>query len=117
MLWLFLFVGISHAKMPHDTQSRTEADSVRIPKLVEKPKPRFKDTSIYTRRMASSAFPVQMQVKGVSLLIISDYSQLLPIYTRGGTFYMAMRLNKGKNWLNGLPRGCYIINNRNISIP
>ena len=67
--------------------------------------------------MASSASPVQLKVKGSSLLIISNCAQLLPIYTQGGSFYMAMRLNKGENWLGGLPRGRYIINHRRISIP
>lgn len=66
--------------------------------------------------MAVSTFPVDIQIKGRALCVKSDYSQLLPIYTRGGTFYMAMRLNKGLNWLNGLPRGHYVINHKSFDI-
>ncbi|MBQ0050401.1 MAG: hypothetical protein KBT12_09260 [Bacteroidales bacterium] len=69
------------------------------------------------RKLASSTFPVTVWVKGRSLCVKSDYNQLLPIYTRGGTFYLAMRLNKGVNWLNGLPRGQYLINHQSIVIP
>ena len=76
-----------------------------------------KENSMRGRRLASSTFPVRLKVHGSSLCVTSEYSQLLPIYTRGGRFYMAMRLNKGLNWLNGLPRGRYLINNQAISIP
>ena len=118
-LLFFLFMGMIHAMPSRDAASRVREDSIRVPlpRLVEKPKQKYKETSVYARRMASSAFPVQLQVKGSSLLIVSDCAQLLPIYTQGGAFYMAMRLNKGKNWLGGLPRGRYIINHRSISIP
>ncbi len=68
------------------------------------------------RRMNTSLYPVQMQVSGRAVLIKSDYNQILPIYTRSGSFYMAMRLNKGSNWLNGLPRGTYFINNRPVTV-
>ena len=76
-----------------------------------------RETTLSGQKMASSTFPVRMTVKGSALCVTSEYNQLLPIYTRGGTFYMAMRLTKGLNWLNGLPRGRYLINNRLISIP
>lgn len=92
------------------------ADSVRAQRLIDvSKKPR--ELSIDSRKMATSTFPVRMVVKGSSLCVTSDYSQILPIYTRGGAFYMAMRLNKGLNWLNGLPRGRYLINRQQISIP
>jgi len=68
------------------------------------------------RRMSSSAFPIQMQVSGRSVRVVSDHNQILPIYTQSGAFYMAMRLTKGTNWLTGLPRGRYFINNRPIRI-
>lgn len=71
----------------------------------------------HQRKLATSTFPVTIWVKGRSLCVMSDYNQLLPIYTRGGTFYLAMRLNKGVNWLNGLPRGQYLINHQPIVIP
>ena len=67
-------------------------------------------------QMAHSAYPVQLKVKGRSLRITSKYEQVLPIYTKGGTLYLAMQLNPGVNWLNGLPRGRYRINNRTINI-
>lgn len=68
------------------------------------------------RKMNVSAYPVQMYVEGKVVRIHSNYSQILPIYTRNGTFYMAMKLNKGTNWLTGLPRGQYFINNRPLTI-
>ncbi len=67
-------------------------------------------------KMAQSAYPVKLAVKGRSLRITSKYGQVLPIYTNGGTLYLAMQLNPGVNWLNGLPRGRYRINNRTIRI-
>ena len=67
-------------------------------------------------RMGQSAYPVRLVVKGHSLRVTSKYEQVLPIYTNNGTLYVAMQLNPGVNWLNGLPRGRYRINNRTISI-
>ena len=69
-----------------------------------------------TSRMMQSAYPVKLTVKGRSLRINSKYEQVLPIYTQGGTLYLAMQLTPGVNWLNGLPRGRYRINNRTINI-
>lgn len=67
-------------------------------------------------RMAHSAYPVKLMVKGQSLRITSKHEQVLPIYTQGGVLYLAMQLTPGVNWLNGLPRGRYRINNRTIRI-
>jgi AraC-like DNA-binding protein len=68
------------------------------------------------RRMSTSAYPVQLQVNGRFVRIQSDHDQILPIYNENGVFYMAMRLKKGTNWLSGLPRGSYFINNRPVKI-
>lgn len=68
------------------------------------------------RKMATSQAPIQMQVTGSSICIRSNSAQLLPIYDSKKDFYMAMYLNKGINWLNGLPRGKYYINNRQVTI-
>lgn len=67
-------------------------------------------------KMVTSAFPVQISVTGRVVLIQSDHNQLLPIYTHTGVLYLTARINKGKNWLGGLPRGRYFINNRPITI-
>ena len=69
-----------------------------------------------TGRMSCSTFPVKINTSGRAVQIQSDHSQILPIYTRTGAFFMAVRLNEGMNWLNGLPRGHYFINNRPITI-
>ena len=66
--------------------------------------------------MSTSAFPVQITVTGRVVQIQSDHNQLLPIYTHSGVLYLTARLNKGINWLGGLPRGRYFINNRPITI-
>lgn len=69
-----------------------------------------------SRKMNTSAFPVQITVTGRVVQVQSDHNQLLPIYNQNGVLYLTARLNKGKNWLGGLPRGRYFINNRPITI-
>ena len=69
-----------------------------------------------SRKMSTSAYPVKISITGRVVQIQSDHSQLLPIYTNTGVLYMTARLNKGTNWLGGLPRGRYFINNRPITI-
>lgn len=71
---------------------------------------------VVTRKMSHSAYPVQMSVVGNAVRVESPENQILPIYTHTGTFYLIVRLNKGTNWLNGLPKGRYFINNRLIAI-
>ncbi len=70
----------------------------------------------HRHKMNISVYPVQMTVARRSLRVYSDHNQILPIYRQNGTLYMAMRLNKGVNWVNGLPRGQYFINNKPIVI-
>ena len=67
-------------------------------------------------RMMTSPQPVSIHQQGRLLRVESQVSQLLPVYTQNGTFYTAFRLTKGTNWLGGLPRGRYIINNRHFAI-
>ena len=67
-------------------------------------------------KMRSSAYPVQISIIGRAIQIQSDHNQLLPIYTRNGVLYLTTRLNKGTNWLGGLPQGHYFINNKPITI-
>lgn len=69
-----------------------------------------------SRKMNTSAYPVQISVTGRMVQIQSDRSQLLPIYNQNGVLYLTARLNKGTNWLGGLPKGQYFINNRPITI-
>ena len=67
-------------------------------------------------RMSHSAYPVVLHVVGNVVRVDSPERQILPIYTQNGSFYMIMRLNKGTNWLSGLPKGSYFINSRLITI-
>ena len=69
-----------------------------------------------SRKMNTSVFPVQITVTGRVVQVQSDQNQLLPIYNQNGVLYLTARLTKGKNWLGGLPRGRYFINNRPITI-
>lgn len=71
---------------------------------------------VVTHKMSHSAYPVQMSMVGNAVRVESPENQILPIYTHTGTFYLIVRLNKGTNWLNGLPKGRYFINNRLIAI-
>lgn len=117
MAFAFCLV-IAKSMSATDDKRCAKADSSRVHGVVMTDKKvKGREASLSGSRMASSTFPVHMKVKGGALCVTSDFSQLLPIYTRGGTFYMAMRLNKGLNWLNGLPKGRYLINNQPISIP
>lgn len=68
------------------------------------------------RKMNTSVYPVQITVTGRVVQIQSDHNQLLPIYTNSGVLYLTARLNKGTNWLGGLPRGHYFINNKPVKI-
>lgn len=68
------------------------------------------------KRMNTSTYPVKIETHGRAVMIHSDHMQLLPIYTRSGVLKMTLRLNKGTNWLNGLPKGTYFINNKPIAI-
>lgn len=107
MLILFAVVSV-WALAAHSANTRFAADSVsvRVQRWGEIP----------SNRMAQSAHPVKLTVRGQSLRIVSKYEQVLPIYTNAGTLYLAMQLSPGTNWLNGLPRGRYLINNRTINI-
>lgn len=67
-------------------------------------------------RMMTSPLPVTLRQQGRQICVQSRYNQLLPIYTEGGTFYTAFRLSKGTNWITGLPKGTYLINNRKFTI-
>ena len=67
-------------------------------------------------RMLSSAQPVEIRQQGRYLCVTSRHAQLLPVYSASGTLYSSFRLSKGTNWLNGLPRGSYFINNRKFTI-
>ncbi|MBR2458220.1 MAG: hypothetical protein IKB39_02770 [Bacteroidaceae bacterium] len=97
------------ASFQHKTERTQRQDStIRVP---QKERDR-----VVSRKMSHSAYPVQMSVVGNAVRVESPESQILPIYTHTGTFYLIVRLNKGTNWLNGLPKGRYFINNRLIAI-
>lgn len=72
--------------------------------------------NVLKTKMLHSAFPVQIKVRGKSMQVISKFNQVLPVYNAGGAFYGVFKLNKGTNWINGLPRGTYYINNTKITI-
>lgn len=70
----------------------------------------------FRHRMMTSPQPVEIRQQGRNLCVTSRYNQLLPIYTSSGALYSSFRLSKGTNWLSGLPRGSYIINNKKFTI-
>lgn len=98
----------AEAALKEQTKARVPADTVPL-------RVRMQDFN-QNRRMISSAYPVKIHVIGRAVQVQSDHSQILPIYTRSGAFYMVARLNKGVNWINGLPRGHYFINNRPVTV-
>lgn len=113
---LFRFVlpvalGLTSTRAVADRQvsHRLQKDSLAVAEV-----PLWTETP--AGRLAQSAHPVKMAVKGRSLRVTSNHEQILPIYTQGGALYLVMQLTPGVNWLNGLPRGRYRINNRTVSI-
>lgn len=73
-------------------------------------------SNVMKTKMVHSAFPVQIKVRGKTLHVTSKFNQVLPVYNAGGTFYGVFKLNKGTNWINGLPQGTYYINNTKVTI-
>ena len=73
-------------------------------------------THIYKNRRVSSTYPVEVKVRRNALLVTSKHSQMLPVYKSNGVFYGLFRLNKGTNWISGLPKGTYIINNSKVVV-
>lgn len=92
----------------HET-GLAKSDTILAPKRTEGDK-------ALRRKMSNSVYPVQTHVVGSAVRVESPDNQILPIYNHNGAFYLIMRLNKGTNWLNGLPKGKYFINNRLITI-
>ena len=66
------------------------------------------------RKMTHSVYPIQMHVVGKAIKVESPQNQILPIYTSNKTFYLIVKLSKGTNWISGLPKGKYFINDRLI---
>lgn len=66
--------------------------------------------------LLTSTHPVTIRQQGRQLCVNSSYRQLLPVYKADGTFFSAFRLFQGSNWLTGLPRGSYYINNQRYTI-
>lgn len=75
------------------------------------------ETVTMRTQMVKSAHPVTIKISGNSICVKSKYQQTLPIYSQNGIFYAAFRLMRGTNWLSGLPKGTYVINNKKITIP
>lgn len=103
---LFMFGSI----VASDMMSGAKADSTHADK------PFCEYLNIYRTRKLSSTYPIEIKKKGSSLLVTSGHSQLLPVYKANGVFYGLFRLNKGTNWISGLPRGTYIINNSKFTL-
>lgn len=94
---------------------RTTAQVHRADTLSRQPAISQQESEVHPRMM-TSPLPVSIRQQGRQLCVQSRYNQLLPIYTESGTFYTAYRLSKGTNWLTGLPKGSYLINNRKFTI-
>lgn len=71
---------------------------------------------IFKTTPTTSPHPIKIQTKGHALLITSQHTQMLPIYKANGILYALFPIEKGTNWINGLPKGTYLINNRKITI-
>ncbi len=94
---------------------RMTAQVQRTDTLTRQPAMTQRESEVHPRMM-TSPLPVSIRQQGRQLCVQSRYNQLLPVYTESGTFYTAYRLSKGTNWLTGLPKGSYLINNRKFTI-
>ena len=108
---LVCFVALSsvYASAPLNRKADRMQDSVS--KVVVKD-----GDKVLRNKMSLSAYPVQLRLVGSAVCVQSPERQILPIYNETGAFYLIMRLNKGTNWINGLPTGRYFINKKLISI-
>lgn len=112
---IFLLLLAAMLCMPADGDvRRRKVKAHRSPDSMAVATPSPEMTS--SRKMSTSAYPVQIAITGRVVQIHSDRNQLLPIYTQNGVLYLTARLNKGKNWIGGLPAGRYFINNKPVTI-
>lgn len=110
-LWVLLaFFSPVNAPAASRVSVRVKADSVRSDVSFSE------YTHIYKGERVSSTYPVKIEMKGGSLLVTSQHSQMLPVYKGNGMFYGLFRLNKGTNWISGLPKGTYIINSSKVTV-
>ena len=110
-LWMLLTMGYVVAISATSRLAMSvSADSV------EQKVPFSEYTHIYKNRCVSSTYPVEVKVRRSALLVTSKHSQMLPVYKSNGVFYGLFRLNKGTNWISGLPKGTYIINNSKVRV-
>lgn len=100
-----------HADAKKTSRRQHVTDSVIVVSTVA---PTWNEIRI--RNGATSPHPVQLSVKGNSLLIKSKKKQILPIFTDRGALYLTCQLRPGTNWVTGLPSGNYRINNQNFQI-
>ena len=108
-----LLLALVPATLRADVQQRDTLSRRAIPHYLPTP---AADMPNLRHRMMTSPAPVEIHQQGRHLCITSRYAQLLPVYNASGTLYSSFRLTKGTNWLSGLPRGSYFINNRKFTI-
>jgi hypothetical protein len=108
-----LLLALVPATLRADVQQRDTLSRSAIPHYLPTP---AVDMPNLRHRMMTSPAPVEIHQQGRHLCITSRYAQLLPVYNASGTLYSSFRLAKGTNWLSGLPRGSYFINNRKFTI-
>lgn len=89
-------------------------DKTMYDSVVHHPAGQKEFTHFYKTHRTSSNYPVEIQTRERALMITSRQAQMLPIYTIKGIFYGLFRLEKGTNWINGLPCGAYLINNHKV---
>lgn len=112
LIFLLLFVFGFGIQSLNAVASAHHSDSIQIYRNMTI----GEGSNLIRMRMVHSAFPVQIKVRGKSLQVTSKFNQILPVYNAGGAFYGVFKLNKGTNWINGLPRGTYYINNTKVTI-
>ena len=108
LLQLVLVQAVQAAPARDDMHRRTTADSTFRHVRTEQ--------GGFRTRMLASPFPVVLRQEGRQIYAQTKNEQILPIYTGTGTYYATFRIFKGVNWINGLPRGTYLINGHKFTI-
>lgn len=108
ILQLVLVQAVQAAPARDDAHRRAVSDSTLRHVRVEQ--------GTIRSRMMASPFPVELRLEGRQIYAQTKNEQILPIYTGTGVYYATFRIFKGVNWINGLPRGTYLINGRKFTI-
>lgn len=111
ILWCCMMLAVLQVAAQHTVVVSQESQD-----STQKNVPYTEFSTVHKNKKVSSRYPVVIRKKGSSLMVTSKNVQLLPVYKANGRFFGMFHLTKGTNWICGLPKGNYLINDVRISI-